>query len=203
MWKGFDPTPYDSDQFIAHVNGLDFSAWAKDSHARSKFPLFITLHNTASPTLAQWAELGPAHDARLKNLENYYEAQLGWHAGPHYFVSRTHINGFSNPVVPGIHASCFNGVSIGIEMVGDYAVESFTDGDGAGVRDMAVLALAVLHNKLGLMPSPFVYGQKGLHFHKDCGRDHHDCPGKHVDRIDMIHRVQAMMIDLSDKVPTS
>ena len=202
MWKNFDPTPYDATGFLAHVAALDFSAWETDPHARSKRPLFIVLHNTSAPTLAQWVEMGPAHDARLHNLQNYYEG-MGWHAGPHYFVSRAHINGFSDPVRPGVHASCFNGVSIGIEMAGEYNVEAFDSGDGAQVRDMAVLALAALHNKLGLEPLPFSHGVCGLHFHRDCVQDHHDCPGSNVHRDDVIARVQAKMAELKAQAPSA
>ena len=194
MWKNFDPTPYTQDQWIAHVKKTDFNQWGADRYARSKRPLFITLHNTSLPTLAMWAESGPAHDARLQNLESYYEKNLGWHAGPHAFISRSFINGFSQLNVPGVHASCFNGVSIGLEMVGDYDTEEFTTGDGALVRSNAVCAVAALHNALGISPLPYVYGVSGLHFHQECKHDNHACPGKKVVKADFINLVDAEMV---------
>lgn len=194
MWQKFDPTPYTKAQWIAHVNDTDWTQWGRDRYSRSKQPLFVTLHNTGLPTLAMWAESGPKHDARLTNLQNYYEKNKGWHAGPHAFISRNFINGFSRLNVPGVHCSCFNGVSVGLEMVGDYGTEEFISGDGALVRENAVSAVAALHNALDIDPLPYVYGVKGLHFHIDCKRDGHACPGKKVNRSSFIASVQAEMI---------
>lgn len=185
-WKGFDPTPYTREQWAAHVAATDFSGWSKVYQAHGRKLVGITLHNTYSPTLKQWVEAGPAHDARLRNLEQFYETK-GWHAGPHAFVSRSHINGFSKLNEPGVHSTCFNKDHLGIEMAGDFATEPFDTGDGAMVRDMAVFALAVLFKKLGLDPA------KDLTFHRDCPQDHHACPGKFVSKPDVIARVQAQM----------
>src|ERR1700690_2040149 len=101
MWPNFDPKPYTQEQWIVHVKATDFSLWGKSSYARSQKPLFITVHNTSLPTLKMWVESGPSHDARLQNLESYYEKNLGWHAGPHAFISRNFINGFSQLNAPG------------------------------------------------------------------------------------------------------
>ena len=54
-------------------------------------------------------------------------------------------------------------------MIGDYSIEPFDSGDAAKVRDNAVAALAALHKALKISPET-------LHFHKQCVRDHHDCP---------------------------
>lgn len=179
MWNNFDGKPYIKEEFKAHVDGLKLGSWCK----------FITLHNTGSPNLHQWMTSGTSPQQRIKNLQHYYEVNERWHAGPHLFIDPDHIWGFTDLDVPGVHASCFNSKSIGIEMVGDYSVESFNTELGAEVRDNAVYALAVLHNKLGLEPSDYVYGVHGLHFHLDCKRDQHACPGKHVNRDDIIDRV--------------
>src|SRR5262252_4880513 len=110
MWRNWDPTPYTQETFAKRVDKLGRLSWCEG----------ITLHNTSAPPLAQWAESGPRHDARLRNLESYYENEKGWHAGPHLFVSRNFINGFSDLSRPGVHSRCFNSTHIGIEMVGDY-----------------------------------------------------------------------------------
>lgn len=186
MWKDFDVKAYMPDEFLARVAGL---AWNK-----GWTPKGITLHNTAAPTLAQWAETGPSHDARIRNLQSYYESELGWHAGPHLFISRDWINGFSNILKPGVHSRCWNSDRIGIEMVGDYAKEQFDSGDGAKVRDNAVLAVAVLNLKLGFNANDIV-------FHKECHQDNHDCPGKLVVKSEFIRRVSEKMQELSGKLP--
>jgi hypothetical protein len=180
MWANFEGKPYTREEFAAHVAGLSFDAWK---------PQFVTLHNTGSPTLQQWRDGGTTPAQRIMNLQRYYEVNEHWHAGPHLFIDQEHIWGFTDLTVPGVHASCFNRVSIGIEMVGDYGSEAFDP----QVRDNAVFALAALHDKLGIRPDGLVYGKSGLHFHVDCRRDGHACPGKHVDRSDMVARVLVAM----------
>src|SRR4051812_38980705 len=173
MWKSFDPTPYTREDFAAHVATLRWNQGWK--------PQGITLHNTAAPTLAQWAESGEKHKQRIANLQSYYEG-MGWHSGPHLFISRNYINGFANILLPGVHSRCFNATHIGIEMVGDYNAEEFDTGDGALVRDNAVFALAVLFRAIDVSPAKLV-------FHKECKADNHDCPGKNVNKGAMIGRV--------------
>jgi hypothetical protein len=180
MWPNFDGRAYTRDQFAARVASQTWTAWK---------PQGITLHNTSAPTLAQWVESGPKHDDRIKNLQSYYEG-LGWHSGPHLFISRNFINGFANILATGVHASCFNSTHLGLEMAGDFDSEEFNTGDGALVRDNAVFAMAVLCRKLGLDPS------KAINFHRECLKDNHACPGSKVSKPDIIYRVQRMMADL-------
>jgi hypothetical protein len=184
MWNGFDPTPYDRAEWLAHVKAIRKAqmTWS---------PIGCTLHNTGSPNLKQWVETGPQHDARLRNLENYYEKQLGWHHGPHCFISRTRINGFSPLTQHGIHSTCFNANRFGLEMVGNFAPggDLFDSGDGALVRDNAVWALACLHKAFG-------FDADKLTFHHDCPADHHDCPGHLVSKADIIERVKTVMATL-------
>ncbi len=61
------------------------------------------------------------------------------------------------------------------------------------MRDNAAAALAILHKQLGLRPDNFHLGVSGLHFHNECVRDHHSCPGPHVDKADMVLRVVESM----------
>lgn len=178
-WATFSGKSFDLPAFQAYVAGLKWTAWK---------PRGICFHNTGSPTLKQWAEWGPAHDQRILNLKSYYQG-LGWHAGPHIFSGRSHCTEFTSLLVSGVHASCFNATHLGIEMPGDFSTEAFDIGDGALVRDNTVAIGASLFHALALDPrKPGV-----LHFHKDCAKDHHDCPGKHVDRADFTARIVAKM----------
>ena len=181
---GFAPA-----EFKAYVAGLKWQSWK---------PRFITLHNTAEPNLAQWAHgnIGKPYELqRVKNLNHYYEVTEHWHSGPHLFISPSLIWVACDLLADGVSVSCWNHQTIGVEMVGDYASESFTTGDGAKVRDNTVAALAILHKALGLTPAPYVTGVKGLHPHRDCIADHHDCPGKNVDLADMRARVAATLLE--------
>ena len=171
------PRGYGPEEFEAYAATLKWNGWK---------PSFIVLHNTAEPNLAQWQHNGMGQNAglqRIKNLNHYY-ASLGWHSGPHIFVAPDYIWVACDLTQDGVHASCYNHVSIGVEMVGDYARESFETGAGAQVRDNAIVVLAALHKALGISPDT-------LHFHKECIRDHHDCPGSNVVKTDVIARVKA------------
>ena len=170
---GFTPA-----EFKTYVAGLRWTNWK---------PQFLVLHNTAEPNLAQWAHGNDGKDhehQRIVNLNHYYRDSEGWHSGPHLFISPTLIWVACDLTANGVHASCYNSQSIGVEMVGDYSTEAFDSGDGAHVRDNAVAALAILSSALGINPGT-------LHFHKECLRDHHNCPGRHVDKPDLIARIKA------------
>ena len=183
MWNNFEGLARTRQQTLERINALQWTDWR---------PQGITLHNTAAPTLEQWAETGPRHDARIRNLQSYYENDKGWHAGPHWFVSRNWINWFSDPLRPGVHSRCFNATRFGIEMVGDYDQEEFNSGDGALVRDNAVFLIAALNLKFDFDPDD-------LKFHVECKKDNHDCPGKKVVKAEVISRVRAMMAALKSE----
>ena len=175
---------FSKDEFRDYVDTLKWTSWK---------PKFIVLHNTATPNLNQWINGSATPEERLNNLMHYYKDQLGWHSGPHLFIDPDHIFVMCDLLNDGVHASCFNKRSIGIEMVGDYGSESFIDGSGLQVHNNAVYAMAVLHKALKLVPTPYIYNKKGLHFHKECVQDHHDCPGKHVIKSDVVKEVSDLM----------
>jgi hypothetical protein len=160
LGRSFTPTEFDR-----YVAGLELT-WT---------PKFVVLHNTASPTLAQWHHV-PGEE-RMRNLADYYR-HLGWSAGPHLFVADDLIWVFTPLTTPGTHSPSWNAVSWGVEMVGDYDAEPFD----ARVRDNAVSALAALHVKAAI-------DSHSLHLHREDPKTTHSCPGRHVDKADMIRRV--------------
>lgn len=178
MWSDFSGKAYTREGFAARIATTTWTWKWK--------PIGIVLHNTAAPTLAQWAEQGAAHDARIKNLQAYYEG-MGWHGGPHWFISRNWINEFSNPLRQGTHSPSFNKTHFGIEMVGDYNKEAFNSGDGALVRDNAVFVMAVLCRKFNWDPA------KVIKLHKEDPKTDHDCPGKNVNKNSIITAVKYEM----------
>ena len=151
-------------------------------------PSFVVLHNTANPTIAEWH--GASGADRMKNLASYYRDHLGWHAGPHLFVADDLIWVFTPLTVPGINTPSWNDVSWGVEMVGNYQIESFTAGKGVKVRDNAVYAVAVLSKRIGLDS----HSMK-LH-HEDPKTTHKGCPGVNVHKADFIARVHAQILAL-------
>src|SRR5436190_1297532 len=133
-WQGIVNRSFTVPDLAHYVHGLSFTGWR---------PQFVVLHNTGSPTLAQWHSTS-GHQ-RMLNLEHYYRDQQGWSAGPHLFVADDVIWAFTPLTVPGVHSPSWNHISWGVEMVGDYDNEDFDQGPGANVAENAVSALAILH----------------------------------------------------------
>lgn len=159
-WKGIVAKPFSAEDFKTYVAGLRWDAWK---------PQFLVLHNTATPSLAQRpAGLTLQH---IRNLEAYYRDTMRWSAGPHLFIDDKQIWVFTPLTTSGVHSPSWNAVAIGIEMLGDYARESFTSGRGLAVRQNAVAAMAALNNALGFKADAF-------RFHVEDTRSDHDCPGK-------------------------
>lgn len=200
MWKNFDGKPYTRDQLAARIASADFSNWRRKDGSVGR-PLYIVLHNTSDPTIKLWLSWPPAKRSQyILNAQADYENNKHWLAGPHFFVPPDDAIcafGFSDLTTCGTHASCFNSDSIGIEMVGEFDNEDFDQGPGALVRDNAVYLMALLHNKLGLQPEPYVYGRQGLHFHIECKQDDHDCPGTAVHKPDVVALIKAKMSELA------
>ncbi len=181
------PTHYTRDEFRAMVAGVEMKGWR---------PAFPTLHNTGVPSLAQWLAMGVTPQERWgASLDSYYKNQLGWHSGPHFVVCRDYIWQLCDLAADGVSVSCWNHATVGVEMVGNYEVggDDFATGHGAKVRDNAAFALAVLSEKFGWSLSDYVEGRSGLHFHRECRRDGHPCPGSKVSKPDMIQRAADVM----------
>ncbi len=170
-WHGIIGRSFSQAEFAAYVSTLHWTGWR---------PQFIVLHNTGAPNLAQRPQgLTLQH---IHNLEGYYRDTQHWSAGPHLFIDDKQIWAFSPLTSPGVHSPSWNSISIGIEMLGDYAIDAFDSGRGAAVRDNAVSAIATLSAALGLDPH-------GMKLHKEDKKTTHDCPGKNVHKDDVISRI--------------
>lgn len=185
-----NPRHYTREEFRTLVDGL---SWSKGWR-----PQFPTLHNTGVPSLAQWQGYGATAQERWGASLNRYYQGLGWHSGPHLVCCPDYIWNLCDLEQDGVSVSCWNLKTIGIEMVGDYRVggDNPSSSDGAKVIDNAVWALAVLSMKLGWAIGDVETGVKGLHFHRECVRDAHSCPGGLVDKSDIIGRVVRVMTTL-------
>ncbi len=175
------PAHYAPEEFRALIQGLKF-----DKGWRPEFP---TLHNTGVPSLKQWLNMGASPQERWGANLNAYYRRLGWHAGPHLVCCPSYIWNLCDLEADGVSVSCWNHVTVGIEMVGNYEVggDDFASGDGAKVRDNAVWVLACLCETFGWTISDV------LHFHHECARDRHACPGSKVSKADIAERVNALL----------
>jgi len=148
-------------------------------------PQFVVVHNTSSPSLAQ----RPAGltDRHIANLKSYYEG-LGWHAGPHLFVTDRDIIVFTSLTKDGVHSPSWNHMSFGVELLGEYETESFTTGRGQAVAELAAYAVSVLCKKMGVAAST-------IRFHKeDTQTTHRTCPGENVRKPAFVARVAALLL---------
>jgi hypothetical protein len=182
-WKGIVGKGLTLPQFREHVAALEFTTWR---------PSFMTLHNTAAPTLEQWKAY-PA-EKRIKNLEAYYRDQMGWSAGPHAFVAHDKIWLFTPFNTPGVHTPSWNGTALGIELVGDYAREDDDRGDGFKAKMNCVAVFGELHMRLGLNPD-------SIKLHKEDPRTDHDCPGKDIEKAEFIELVRQYMGEAGEHPP--
>ena len=176
-WKGIVGLAFEPDAFESYCHSIVWDAWR---------PSFITLHNTAVPTLAQ--RPNGFTEQHILNLEAFYRDTQKWSAGPHLFIDDNHIWVFTRLNVSGVHSPSWNKIALGIEMLGDYASDAFDSGRGAKVRDNAVSAIASLSAVLGLDPD-------SLRLHKEDPATTHNCPGKNVVKSDVIQRVKALMME--------
>ena len=127
-------------------------------------PRFIVLHHTGRPSLAEWPKVRGAQ--RMENLKTYYEG-LGWSAGPHLIIASEGIYIFSPLTSPGVHATSWNAMSWGVEVVGNFSTEEI----GMSQWVNLVSALATLH-ELGNFPQPWIKLHKS-----DPRTTHKGCPG--------------------------
>lgn len=176
MWKGIVGMGFRPSDFKDYVHSLTPGAWR---------PQFVVLHNTSSPRLSQWHSTSGG--SRMKNLESYYRDQMGWSAGPHLFVADDLIWAFTPLTMSGVHSPSWNAISWGVEMVGEYEEEPFSP----AVRANTIDALATIHLWQGVDP-------EALRFHKeDPETDHTTCPGRNVDKSDILARLRARIAELS------
>lgn len=182
MWRGIVAKNFTPAEFDAYCRKLRWKVWK---------PEFVVLHNTAVPTLAQ--RPNGFSESAMRNLEVYYRDRQKWSAGPHLFIDDkpAGIWIFTPLEVPGVHSPSWNNVALGVEMLGDYSTESFTDGRGRKVRENTVAAIATLSDCLNLQSS-------SLRLHREDLKTTHNCPGKNVNKEQVIAEVRGAILALRE-----
>lgn len=172
-----------SGEFLNYLDGIKFGAWR---------PRFVTAHHTGSPDLKTWngwqTRAKPVTDEQwLKNLAAYYGNEMGWSAGPQFFFTPKHFCVLTPPDRRGVHAVSFNGLSWGVEMVGDFDREKLE----GPLREHYVEGLACLHIATGLKVAPYKYATQGLHFHRDDPKTSKTCPGTSIQKPALVRDILA------------
>ncbi|MEJ8859445.1 N-acetylmuramoyl-L-alanine amidase [Variovorax robiniae] len=175
-WKEIVGSAFDADAFDAYCHGLSWTAWR---------PSFITVHNTAAPSLAQ--RPNGFTKTHIQNLVTFYRDKQGWSAGPHLFIDDRQIWVFTPLTVSGVHSPSWNKTALGIEMLGDYDKDAFDSGRGLLVRQNTVAAMATLCAILGMDPLT-------MKLHREDPKTTHACPGTHVKKLELIQDVQDLLV---------
>lgn len=175
MWRGIEGKSYSPDEFAAYCETLQWTAWR---------PTFGVLHNMGVPNLAQRPD--GLTEAHIQGLVHYYRDVEGWSGGPHLFVDDKQIWTFTPLTVRGTHSPSWNAVAFGVEMLGDFETESFSDGRGLSVHQNAISALASIHAALGIEAST-------LRLHYEDPLTTHKCPGKNVVKASVLTELAALM----------
>ena len=177
-------------EFLDYLDDIKFGAWR---------PQFVTVHHTGAPTLKNWYDWQnrkvPVTDEQwLRNLAAYYGNELGWSAAPHFFFTPEHYCVLSPPEKRGVHAASFNGLSWGVEMVGNFDTEAFP----YELRTRYVAGLACLHIATGLKVLPYQRGVQGMHFHRNDPKTSKTCPGRLIDQVSLADEVVARIEKMTE-----
>ena len=156
----------------------DFPAYCAGVHLRDWHPDMIVLHNTGIPSLARWRT--HTMEQHMLALQHFYRDQQKWSAGPHLFIDDKQIGVFTPLDHHGVHSPSWNHRAWGVEMAGDYENEAFDP----HVRANTISAIAALCRLGHIKP-----GSLTICLHKEDPRTTHDCPGKHVDKADILMAV--------------
>lgn len=178
---------FSQEGFRKYVHDLPASKW---------HPQMIVWHNTAAPDLEQWEKVAAQDKSkgiipgttRIGNLENFFRFDNNWSGCPHLFTAEDLIWVMNPLIAPGVHSPSWNGISFGIEMVGDFATDDPDSGPGLQVKLNTIYATAVLCEAYGISPQTIM-------LHKQDPKTTHDCPGKKMalDKFAMIQSVEDLM----------
>jgi hypothetical protein len=140
-------------------------------------PKGVVLHNTAAPSLGQWANYSDAQKVNWgSNLNNYYKG-MGWHSGPHFCgTPESWSLVLCDLLADGVHDSCRNADYFGVETIGNFAPGADDPATGPGLAAMKASAniLASLCARFDFDPD------SDIDFHRNCTKDGHLCPGTAV-----------------------
>ena len=156
---------WDRQGFRGYVAGLPELPWVKA----------VCVHHTATPNLSQRPQGWKIQ--HMRNLQHFYQNELGWSAGPHLFTDEDQIFGLSSLYRRGVHARTYNPYAIGIEALGNYDSEDPLIGRGFEVWKMTATTASILLDHLGLEPN-----DKTVLFHRDDPKTSKTCPGSNVEK---------------------
>ena len=171
------------EEFAAHLKSYnsDIASWAKGA----------IVHHTYRPLQSQWRG-----KTTMQGLKNFY-IQKGWDAGPHLFIAANSPNPADDGIwqltplnVVGIHAGICNSNNWGIEVVGDYDKEIWSN----ETKNFAVGAIGELFKWRELSVTP-----NSVKGHRDCNSPK-TCPGKAIDMNNVRQWINNYVADVPESI---
>jgi hypothetical protein len=156
-------------------------------------PKGVVLHNTAAPSLGQWAHYSDSQKQNWGNNLNTYYKGMQWHSGPHFCgTPESWSLVLCDPLADGVHDSCRNADYFGVETVGNFAPGADDPASGPGLAAMKASAniIASLCARFDFDPDT------AIDFHRNCKRDGHACPGARVSDGSVIALVKARLAEI-------
>jgi len=164
-----------AEQFRAHLakHSPEVASWAKGA----------VIHHTWKPEVSQWRG-----QSTYNGILNYYKAKVPqWTSAPHLFI----VTGSPDPLNDGIwqmtplnlkgtHAGAWNSSHWGIEVVGNYDSQTWSDSTKTLVYD-AVIAL--------FMWKSITVNRQSVVGHRETGSKK-TCPGKSINMNTVRHELQ-------------
>ena len=173
-------------ELLTLIEGLPYVPWVKH----------VMVHNTYRPTMKQEDDYTATRGElqRLKNFGDYYKGK-GW-AGPHFFVFNSGMIGLGCPISStGVGSPGYNHNAWHIEMVADFSIGVDDDDAGKGfvIKDTTCFLVAALLSNQG-----YDITNKIVLLHKEDPETSHDCPGRDIEKSDVLARVTAYAADLEE-----
>lgn len=162
---------------------------------QAKFPglRLVALHNSAAPNIAQTDATPGGYDQRERNIAVGYKKQ-GWRGGPAFNVYPDgSIRGGTPWGLYGVHSPSWNNYGIGVEMMADFAKDDDDSGKGLVEKNTACEVIAAILWHQGLPVN-----NDTVKLHKEDKATTHDCPGKDIEKPDIMKRIEAYYDAFSD-----
>jgi len=170
-----DALRLDADEMTRYILAIPATGFQPNPHTGVMWaPVGIVLHNTAAPSLGQWAGYSDAQKLGWGNNLNRYYQGMHWHAGPHFCgTPESWSLVLSDPQADGVHDSCRNATYFGVETIGNFApgADDPTVGPGWAAMQSSVNIIAALCARFTFDPDT------AIDFHRTCKADGHLCPG--------------------------
>lgn len=150
----------------------------------------VCFHHTWFPSLSDRPDGFKAN--HIANMRDFYRTK-GWKSGPHLYADDDQLWGMSELQERGVHAVSFNAEYIGIEVLGNFDIESPYSGRGSACWFTAMQAALCLLDRAAIPLTP-----EAIKFHRDDPQTSKSCPGNLVKKEWVLQQMQTLNLPLRE-----